>query len=120
MHALWDGLLGRDYRFADCQRRIFEITSDQELIVKSKPSVAIQELLSPATWIDESKALVKQFVYTDSVLGSLKASVGVDKKAPLELDEDYLKSAGRVARQRAAEAAYRLAVRWKKGLSTVP
>ena len=117
MHALWDGLLGRDYRFADCQRRIFEITNDQELIAKAKQSVSTQELLLPATWIDESKALAKQFVYTDSVVGSLKASVGIDKKTPLELDEAYLKSAGRVAQQRAAEAAYRLAARWKKELN---
>lgn len=113
MHALWDGLLGRDYRFADCQRRIFEINNDQELIAKAKQSVSTQELLLPTTWIDESKALAKQFVYTDSVLGSLKASVGIDKKAPLDLDEAYLKSAGRVAQQRAAVAAYRLAARWK-------
>jgi hypothetical protein len=38
MHALWDGLLGRDFDLADTRRRIFEITGDAELQRKQRMS----------------------------------------------------------------------------------
>ena len=39
-----------------------------------------------------------------------------DKPVPIELSEIYLKNAGRVAQERAIEAAYRLAETWRLSL----
>ena len=46
MHALWDGLLGREFDLADAPRRIFEITSDQEIVANAR-----HEGLCPSVWI---------------------------------------------------------------------
>ncbi len=60
----------------------------------------------------------KEHVYSPVVIESLYlvARGLVDKPEVLELPEDYLKNAGRVAQIRAAEAGYRLAGVWKECL----
>jgi hypothetical protein len=113
MHALWDGLLGRGFDLADTRRRIFEITGDQELVANAKHEGEWKE---PQTWLAESRTAATSYVYTQNVLDNLKASVGIQKGNPINLDEAYLKMAGRVAQQRAIQAAQRLAEQWSRGL----
>ncbi len=113
MHALWDGLLGRGFDLADTRRRIFEITSDQELLAKAKHE---GEWIMPQTWLAESRTAATSYVYTQDVLDNLKASIGTQKGNPMSLDEAYLRMAGRVAQQRAIQAAHRLAEQWRRGL----
>ncbi len=113
MHALWDGLLGREFDVADTRRRIFEITSDQELVAKAKHE---GEWMMPQTWLAESRWAATSYVYTQNVLDNLKASIGTQKGNPINLDGDYWKTAGKVAQQRALLAAHRLAATWKASL----
>ena len=113
MHALWDGLLGCGFDLADTRRRIFEITGDQELVANAKHEGEWKE---PQTWLAESRTAATSYVYTQNVLDNLKASVGIQKGNPINLDEAYLKMAGRVAQQRAIQAAHRLAEQWSRGL----
>jgi hypothetical protein len=56
--------------------------------------------------------------YTPIVIDSLNVVARglVDKPKVLDLPEDFLMNAGRVAQIRAAEAGYRLARVWKKCL----
>jgi hypothetical protein len=115
MHALWDGLLGREFNLADTRRRIVEITGDQEL-VQSAASVAVSSN-DPSVWLSESREAAIKHVYSSDVLDKLRASVGTKIDDPISLDEAYLKSAGRVAQKRALEAAFRLSVRWRSGLN---
>jgi hypothetical protein len=105
MHALWDGLLGRDFDLADTRRRIFEITGDQDLARTVKPD---GDWMNPQTWLSESRVAATSYVYTPEVLDNLKASIGTQKGDPIVLDEAYLKMAGRIAQQRAIQAAHRL------------
>jgi hypothetical protein len=113
MHALWDGLLGREFDLADTRRRIFEITSDQELLAIAKPEI---DWMMPQTWLSESRTAATSYVYTQDVLDNLKASIGTQKSNPINLDAAYLKMAGRVAQQRAIQAAHRLSEQWRSGL----
>lgn len=113
MHSLWDGLLGSGFDLADTRRRIFEITSDQELVANANPK---GEWLMPQTWLAESRTAATSHVYTQDVLDNLKASVGIRKDNPIKLDDAYLKIAGRVAQQRALLAAHRLAAVWQASL----
>jgi hypothetical protein len=111
MHALWDQLLGNDYALADVRRRMFEIRSDQEIMRVTKDISATDEGMVPFTWLEESRELAKLSVYTPDVLDSLeRVRRGlIDKPETIDLTEDYLRSAGQVARKRAAQAFVRLA-----------
>ena len=102
MHALWDGLLGRDFNEGDAQRRIAEINA------LKLPLVQIADC---KTWLDESRQVAREAVYSAEVLEPISVAMrsGSTKLVELHLSEDYLKNAGRVAQIRAWEAAARLA-----------
>jgi hypothetical protein len=110
MHALWDGLLGRDFNLGDSRRRILEISKDQELLSNRRHD---SDWMVPQVWLAESRVASTKHVYTQVVLGDLKQSIGSQRGNPIYLDEGYLKNAGRIAQQRVLQAAYRLAATWK-------
>jgi hypothetical protein len=116
MHALWDGLLGRDFDLGDTRRRILEISNDQELLSNLTDD---SDWLDPQVWLAESRAAATQSVYTQVVLDELKQSIGSERGNPIDLDERYLKNAGRVAQQRALQASHRLAEQWRTSLNAL-
>ena len=103
LHALWDGLLGPKWDKADVNRRANEM-----------PKVELA-----AGWIDvwlkESRDAAVASVYAPEVMEpvsvALRAKGEVDE---VNLSESYLKNAGAVAKQRAAEASVRLAEVFKQ------
>jgi hypothetical protein len=119
MHALWDQLLGPDFNLSDVRRRMVEIGSNPELVEKGKLAVSIEAGLDPQTWLAESRSAAIEHVYRQEVLDSLNlVARGLLKKPEaIDLSEEYLKNAGRVAQSRAIEASYRLAKTWKIGLA---
>jgi hypothetical protein len=76
--------------------------------------------LDPLVWLGESRKAAIEHVYTSEVLDPMNiVSRGIaEKPETLELSEQYLKNAGRVAQVRAVEAAYRLAGVWRVCLET--
>jgi hypothetical protein len=111
MHALWDGLLGADWSLRGTRRRMVEITQDAELVQLGQAAVANASEMDPQKWLEESRQLAVEHVYTPEVMESLQlVSRGViTEPQEIELSEAYLKNAGRVAQRRAVQAAYRLA-----------
>ena len=101
MHALWDGLLGRTFNEGDVNRRIAEIQKTEFTF----------GLTNPDQWLQESRNIAKSDVYTAEVLEHITVAMRAKSKtiAELDLSENYLKNAGRVAQIRAFEAAARLA-----------
>ena len=118
MHALWDQLLGDEFTLNGTRKRIVEITGDADLVAKGRFAISTSSGLDPQNWLAESRAAAIENVYSPEVLDSLSlVSRGMtDKPVPIELSEGYLKNAGRVAQQRAIEAAYRLAETWRLSL----
>lgn len=118
MHALWDGLLGADWSLRGTRSRMVEITQDAELVQLAQAAVANESELDPQKWLQESRQLAVQHVYTPEVMESLQlVSRGVvTEPQEIELSEAYLKNAGRVAQRRAVQAAYRLAEVWRQAL----
>lgn len=116
MHALWDQLLGPEFTLQGTRRRYAEIVTNQELTAIGEQALA--KGFDPQIWLEESRQLATEHVYTPVVIESLNVVARglVDKPEVLELSEDYLKNAGRVAQIRAAEAGYRLAGVWKECL----
>ena len=118
MHALWDQLLGDEFTLNGTRKRIVEITSDAELVAKGRLAISSNGGLDPQNWLAESRAAAIENVYRPEVIESLNLiSRGmIDKPVPIELSENYLKNAGRVAQERAIQAAYRLAETWRFSL----
>ena len=111
MHALWDGLLGQRYDAGDIQRRISEITGDAELVSQAGFGVTVDTTLDPAVWLAESREAALQSVYTPEVLEPIGVAMraGGGELQTIDLSDQYLKNAGRVAQLRALQASYRLA-----------
>jgi hypothetical protein len=119
MHALWDQILGEDFALRTTRRRYAEIVTSSELKALGERSTAISGGLDPQVWLEESRKLAVEHVYTQEVLQSLSVVVRglAEKPEVLTLSEDYLKNAGRVAQQRATQGAYRLAGVWRECLT---
>ena len=115
MHALWDQLLGDQFDAGDVRRRISEIKSD-EIVWQQALDAATGT--DPRSWLQESRELAVQSVYAPEVLDSLSkvSRKLLDQPEVIELDEGYLKNAGRVAQVRAAQAAARLGALMRVGL----
>jgi hypothetical protein len=118
MHALWDQLLGDEFTLNGTRKRIVEISGDADLVAKGRFAISTNGGLDPQNWLAESRAAAIKSVYSPEVIDSLSlVSRGMtDKPVPIELSEVYLKNAGRVAQERAIEAAYRLAETWRLSL----
>ncbi|MBU6239362.1 MAG: hypothetical protein KGQ51_16185 [Planctomycetes bacterium] len=91
-------MLGDQYDAGDVRRTISEIKSD-EIVWQQALDAATGT--DPRAWLQESRELAVQSVYVPEVL---------------ELDEEYLKNAGRVAQVRAAQAAIRLGTVMRVGV----
>jgi hypothetical protein len=118
MHALWDQLLGDEFSLNGTRKRMAELTTDEQLVAQGTAAIATKAGLDPQTWLRESRALSAKHVYAPEVLAALELIPRglTEKPQPIDLSEDYLKNAGRVAQVRAIEAAYRLAETWRQGL----
>jgi hypothetical protein len=118
MHALWDQLLGDEFALRSMRRRYAEIVTSAELKALGEQAVAVSGGLDPLVWLEESRRLAVEQVYTPEVLDPLNIVVRglAEKPEVLTLSEDYLKNAGRVAQQRATQGAYRLAGVWRECL----
>lgn len=118
MHALWDQLLGENFALRTTRRRYAEIVTSSELKTLGEQASSKCGGLDPLVWLEESRKLATEHVYSPVVLESLeRVKRGLfDKPEMLEVTDVYLKNAGRIAQIRAAEAGYRLAGVWKECL----
>lgn len=89
-----------------------EIKSDTK---SWEAAISAAQDLNPIHWVSESRDIAKAATYTDEVLNPIKAAQrsGTDKVETISLSDDYLKAAGKVAQQRVAVAAHRLAAVWR-------
>ena len=71
MHALWDQLLGQDFALGSMRRRYAEIVTSSELKALGEQAVAVPGGLDPLVWLEESRKLATENVYSPVVLESL-------------------------------------------------
>ncbi|MBC7821644.1 MAG: S1/P1 nuclease [Planctomycetaceae bacterium] len=112
LHALWDGLLGSQYDAGDIRRRCEVIRTDATKWTAAEASAKKENGLNPLTWLAESSEVGRRHVYTPEVLEPVQAvSRGLTTTvATVDLSDDYLTTAGDIARKRAAFAGHRLAL----------
>lgn len=118
MHALWDGLLGPRFDEGDIKRRQKEIeqVDSGELAAKIRRVV---NPLDPMTWLAESGELAKIAVYADEVRAPIdRAMEDGSALMPINLSDQYLKRAGRIAQDRAHYAAARLFLILREDIGT--
>ena len=109
LHALWDGLLGPRFDAGDIRRRAKEIMKS-DAWTDAREDLESDICLKPQTWLSESSAYARSHVYAPEVMAAVEtAAKGGQKVETVDLSEEYLKAAGRLARVRAAFAAHRLA-----------
>lgn len=110
LHPLWDQLLGDRFSLGPVRRRIVEFQSDNLIHTMALEAASMEQGQDPQQWLEESRQLAIQAVYSPEILSSLKkVSRGLtDKPEVIELPKAHLKNAGRVAQQRAAQSAVRL------------
>lgn len=108
-------MLGDQYDAGDVRPTISKIKSDKIVWQQGLDSATGTD---PRAWLQESRELAVQSVYAPTVLDSLSkvSRKLVEKPEVLELDEAYLKNAGRVAQVRAAQAAVRLGTVMRVGV----
>ena len=107
LHSLWDGLLGKDTDFRKCRNEAIEMRASKALQPVRGDSASTTDAV--AIW-DQSYELCSDFAYADEVRAHLirLEDAGETEVAKLDLSENYLKVAGRVARFQAARAGRRL------------
>jgi len=108
LHALWDSSFGTTCTFgADVQRRAATIMADPALAAAGK---AAMQNLKTMDWLRESSALARNVVYHDQILTVVRAAENrPDQALPqIALPPAYHRQMGAVARQRVAEAGFRL------------
>lgn len=106
LHSLWDNLLGRQQSFNDVQRRAADLNDRGEFgdVWDSAASEKDVEV-----WLSESFDLAKSFAYDEAILTVVRRATPQQPLERAELDETYLKKAGRLARRRVLAAGLRLA-----------
>jgi hypothetical protein len=106
LHALWDGLLGRQYYMRNAKKAANELDHGQRF--RDVFDSAGKET-DPRKWADESHKLCKSFVYDPAILDAVRASSG-EELEPIELPQAYYKAAGEQARRRIVAAGVRLGI----------
>lgn len=108
LHVLWDGVLGNDEPFATVEQKAAQLKADGIL---TRAGQHARRDLTLARWLDEDCELARSFVYVPAVLGAVQRfeAEGREGKPELTLPQSYVDSATATARERAAQAAARLA-----------
>jgi hypothetical protein len=120
LHAAWDQALGEKFSVGGLRRRMQAARSSDELKNLGQAAIANPDGLSVQTWLQESRELAVEHVYTAEVLDWVKAQKDIEtaKRQPLKLSVEYLRNMGDVSQLRAVEAAYRLAEVWRECLKS--
>jgi hypothetical protein len=108
LHALWDGVLGCDEPFATVEQKAAQLKNDGVL---ARASQHARRDLTPARWLEEDCELARAFVYVPAVLAAVRSfeAEGRTGKPELSLPSSYVDAATATSRERAAQAAGRLA-----------
>ncbi len=105
LHALWDGLLGRQYYMRNVDKAVREL-HDNELYKRTWETAAKET--DPRKWAEESHDQCISFVYSDAIRDAVRATPHGEKMTPIGLPDDYYRTAGEVARERIVKAGVRL------------
>lgn len=107
LHALWDSLPGEQLSARAARNKALSLMAQPDLQRVAQEAVAKLEV---EVWCAESRALVREVVYAADVLTPLRLAEAQGAKEPplIDLSEDYLQRAGKVAEERVVAAGARL------------
>lgn len=109
LHALWDGLLEKRFQRADVWRLKQKISG--VMFAAMYDVHDLPETLAPETWLAESRNFARKYVYTSEVMDPITVAMRgrSTEIQTINLSEEYLETAGSIARIRAYQASFRLA-----------
>jgi hypothetical protein len=108
LHSLWDGLPGNEAKLRTAHNEAAKLMADADL---SKLGETATTQLDEETWMNESRELAVDFVYSPDLLDYMRKveQEGGKDLTPFEFDEDYLRAGGKICDKRVVQAGYRLA-----------
>lgn len=129
LHRIWDGLLGEDTSLPALQAALSELRRDA---ARWRAAQRAAQQPSVQTWIDEDCELARRVVYAPAILSAVSshergerprsavpsgdATTDARDKPRVSLAPEYYRQAGDKARDRALQAALRLA-EWLRSLA---
>ena len=101
-------MLGGDEAFALVEQKTAQLKADGVLVRAGEHA---KKDLTPARWLEEDCELARSFVYVPAVLGAVQRfeAEGREGKPEVSLPTPYVDTAAATARERASQAAARLA-----------
>ncbi|HEY4233715.1 MAG TPA: S1/P1 nuclease [Lacipirellulaceae bacterium] len=106
LHAFWDDVISNDEPYSTCRVLAYDLGQKKELAAAGEKAAAT---LDVGDWIDESRELCKQYVYTPEIMQQIASREGHSHLGELELSASYKANAENLAERRAVEAGHRLA-----------
>jgi len=106
LHSLWDRLLPFETTLGGIGSQAKRLLDE----AGEHGAVAAQSLL-PEKWLAESLDYAGEFVYDRSIRAAIQATEETGEgTVSVKISDDYFKVAGHLARRRAVEAGFRLAI----------
>tara|TARA_B100001123_G_C15331208_1_gene1031297 strand:- start:3242 stop:4273 length:1032 start_codon:yes stop_codon:yes gene_type:complete len=109
LHQAWDSALGNSRKLTrQVQNQATEIVRDTKAAEKAQETAT---LLNPSQWVAESRQLATQVAYHEKILTAVRSAEQTPdaKLKKIALPETYYRELAGHARQRAAQAGFRLA-----------
>ncbi|MBI1348789.1 hypothetical protein GC163_21155 [bacterium] len=109
LHSAWDSLLGGKVQFQTAANRARDLMS---FVALQNIAEAAANNLDEETWIKESAELAKTAAYSNevtTVLTGLENGTLTGTLPDIDLSNDYMSTAGEIAKQRVMAAGFRLA-----------
>jgi hypothetical protein len=106
LHALWDGLLGRDEEFRATRNAALKLAANDDL---RRLGIESQSVIDQVAWRNESHQLAVENVYTPDVVEALRKMEVAGAVEEISLSEAYLRTGGQIAERRVVQAGFRLA-----------
>jgi hypothetical protein len=108
LHSLWDGFLGGKAELRTAHQDALKFMAAPDLAALGEKAA---EQLDEKDWLEESRELAVDVVYGPDVMGYLRnlELEGGTEIQPISLDEDYLRTGGKICQKRVVQAGYRLA-----------
>jgi|SRR5579872_7504521 len=107
LHSLWDGLPGADATLRTAHQEALKLIADVDLAKLGETATAE---LDEETWLNESRDLAVNFVYSPDLMAYLRniEQEGGKELKPFGFDEEYLRAGGKICDKRVVQAGYRL------------
>lgn len=113
LHQIWDDRLGGNYDQVHIRQRVAKLIEKYDGVFQ----ISSEDSLDPEDWLRQSRSFAGQYVYAPEVQRKILMANAVEGSfSPIDLSDEYMENAERIAELQACFAAVRLARIWREVL----